>query len=95
MSSLDQAFIKAYKRAPAAAETAQSYASAQPLVDPLTNPYAGPAPTPQLSVQDAWYGAGLRYRVDEPHLAADSATLHPHIHVPPQAYADLGYSSPY
>ncbi len=93
MSSLDQAFIKAYKRAPAATQTAQSYESAQPLVDPLTNPYAGPVP--QLSVQDAWYGAGLRYRVDEPHLAADPATLHPHLRMPPQAYADLGYSAPY
>jgi Mrp family chromosome partitioning ATPase len=93
MSSLDQAFIKAYQRSPAAAQTIQSYESAQPLVDPQTNPYAGPAP--QLSVQDAWYGAGLRYRVDEPHLAADPATLPPYLHVPPQAYADLGYSSPY
>lgn len=95
MSSLDQAFIKAYKRTPAGVPTAQSYESAQPLVDPLTNPYAGPEPAAQPNVHDTWYESGLRHRFDAPHLTAESATLPPHMHLPPQAYADLGYGSPY
>lgn len=93
MSSLDQAFIKAYTRNPAAQPSAPAaYAPPAMTAEPAV---AYPEPQSGAEPLDAWYGAGVRYRLDEPHLVANQPNVGPHPHLPPQAYADLAYVNPY
>jgi Mrp family chromosome partitioning ATPase len=96
MSSLDQAFIKAYQRNPAAPAAPEHYAQQSPAADPFANRYADPFTMPQpATVQDAWCEAGLRYRIDAAHTSVGMGPASAAIVGPPSAYGDLAYSRPY
>lgn len=93
MSTLDQAFIKAYTRSPGSQQVPYEQPQAAPTPPPLAYPEPVPAPYPDAG--EAWFAAGARHRVDASHPLGVPSGSGPHAHLPPQAYADLAYVNPY